>query len=142
MEVIGTVFTKKNQTGDFDWMIKSGNYGDALFLFNDDEKRHKWKKAGQGNAVIRKYNKHSIEIPRSAGIITGTDGAGYESLDWKTKAVIDICFAEVREIIQKYGYKKVYYSAKTPNGLLGTSIFVVGQDVLEYVTDQIHLLAI
>lgn len=142
MEIIGTVFTKKNTFGDFDWMIKSGQYEDALFLFNDDEKRHQWKKAGQGNAVIRKYNKYALAIPRSAGIITGTDGSGYEKLDSKTKAVIDQCFIEVKEIIQKYGYKKVYYSAKTPNGLLGTSIFVVGQDLLEYITNQIHSLGL
>lgn len=140
IEVIGTVFTKKNTIGDFEWMIKSGNYEDALFLFNDDEKRHLWKKAGQGNAVIRKYNKYALDIPRSAGIITGTDGGGYERLDSKTKAVIDQCFVEVREILKKYGYTKVYYSAKTPNGLLGTSIFVVGEDVLEYITSQIHSL--
>jgi hypothetical protein len=38
-EVIGTVFSKKGQIGDFEWHIKSGLYEDSLFLFNDDEKR-------------------------------------------------------------------------------------------------------
>lgn len=139
MEVIGTVYTRKNQVGDFDWHIKSGLYEDSLFLFNDDELRHKWKKAGMGNAVIRKYNKYAVAKPRSCGIITGKE-VGYAKLTDEVKAIIDGCMEEVREIIREYGYKKVYYSAQTPNGLLGTSIFKVGDDVIAYITSQIKAL--
>lgn len=139
MQHIGTVYTKRGQEGDFDWQIRSGQYEDALFLFNDDEKRHHWKKAGTGNAVIRKYNKHAVEKPRSHGIVTGNQ-VGYTSLTDEAKKKIDECIAEAKEIIETYGYKRVYYSASTPNGLLGTSIFQVGMDVREYITKQIQTL--
>lgn len=138
--VIGTVFFKKGQEGDFEWQIKSGEYEDALFLFNDDEKRHHWKKAGTGNAVIRKYNSHAVNKPRSHGIVTGRD-SGYKSLTPDAKIAIDKCIIEAREIIKKFGYTRVYYSAGRPNGLLGTSIFQIGDDVREYITQQIHRLS-
>ena len=138
--VIGTVYNKKGQEGDFDWHIKSDKYDDALFLFNDDEKRRKWKRAGAGNAVIRKYNKYAQpDKPRSHGIVTGNED-GYTELTDKAKKAIDESISEAREIIKKYNYKKVYYSAKTPNGMIGTSIFKVGDDVISYITDQIRKL--
>jgi len=139
IKTIGTVYKKKNQEGDFEWHIKSGLYEDSLFLFNDDEKRNKWKKAGMGNAVIRKYNKYALKKPRSCGIITGKD-VGYSELTDEVKKIIDRCFDEVKDIIRTYGYKRVYYSAQTPNGLLGTSIFKVGDDVISYITSQIKAL--
>jgi len=140
VEVIGTVYKKQGQEGDFEWHIKSGMYEDSLFLFNDDEKRHKWKKAGRGNAVIRKYNKHALDKPRSHGIVTGKE-KGYECLSDEVKKAIDDCFIETKEIISKYSYKRIYYSAQTPNGLLGTSIFHVGDDVILYITKKIKELA-
>lgn len=139
IQVIGTVYTKKGQEGDFDWHIRSGKYPDALFLFNDDEQRHHWKKAGAGNAVIRKYNQHALAIPRSHGIVTG-NRVGYSSLTDEAREAIDRCLEEVRELIQQYGYTQVYYSAIEPNGLLGTGIFDVGMDVREYITQQIWAL--
>lgn len=139
VQIIGTVFGGKGKFGDFDWQIQSGQYEDSLFLFNDDEKRNKWKKAGRGNAVIRKYNKYGLAKPRSCGIITGND-VGYTDLTAENKAIIDRCFEEVKEILQIHGYKKVYYSAQTENGRLGTSIFIVGDDVIEYITTQIKSL--
>ena len=69
------------------------------------------------------------------------DGSGYTHLTEDVKKVIDRCITEIKEIIQKHGYKKIYYSAKTPNGLLGTSIFKVGDDVIDYITSQIKLLS-
>lgn len=139
IEVIGSVYKKNGQEGDFDWHIKSGLYEDSLFLFNDDEKRNKWKKAGRGNAVIRKYNKYALEKPRSCGIVTGKE-VGYDQLTDEVKKKIDRCFEEIKEIIHKYNYKKVYYSAETSNGLLGTSIFQVGDKVVSYITERIKAL--
>ena len=135
MEHIGTVYSKKGQVGDFDWQIRSGQYEDALFLFNDDVKRHGWKKAGTGNAIIRKYNKHALSKPRSHGIIIGNE-KGFESLTDEVKVIIDKCFEEVKQIIREHRYKTIYYSASTPNGMLGTSIFQVGEDVCSYITQQ------
>jgi len=136
MQHIGTVYSKKGQVGDFDWQIRSGLYEDALFLFNDDVKRHGWKKAGTGNAIIRKYNKHALSKPRSHGIITGNE-KGFESLTEEAKRIIDKCFEEAKWIIQEHNYTTIYYSASTPNGLLGTSIFQIGEDVRTYITEQI-----
>ena len=136
--VIGTVFGGRHKVGDFDFMIKSGNYDDCLFLFNDDVKRNKWKKAGKGNAIIRKYNKYANpQTPRSVGIVTGHT-KGFASLTDEVRSLIDTNLKEVVKTIQSMQYRKVYYSAKTPNGLLGTGIFKVGKDVLEYITRQIH----
>lgn len=148
VEVIGTVYKGKNKEGDFDWHIRSGLYEDSLFIYNDDEKRRKWKKAGMGNAVIRKYNKYALDLddkndkPRSAGIVTGKGDSVYPKLTEDVKNIIDDCVKDIEEIVKKYGYKKVYYSASTPNGLLGTSIFQVGDDVLEYITKKLRDLKI
>ena len=141
VKVFGSVFKKKGIEGDFDWQIKSPSYDDSLFLFNDDEERNKWKKAGQGNAIIRKYNKYAIPSrPRSVGIVTGKNEQGYTNLTPEVKNAIDKTIDEAKEIINKYSYKRVYYSATTPNGILGTSIFKVGDKVLNYITEQIKSL--
>lgn len=138
MKVIGTVFTKRNCIGDFDWMIKSGKYENALFIFNEDEARQKWKKAGGGNAVIRKYNKYAVSKPRSVGILTGTKFAGYPELNDSVKLANDKCIEDIKETVEKYNYDTLYYSAETPDRLLGTGIFTVHPDVLEYITNKLH----
>ena len=136
--VIGTVFGGRHKVGDFDWMIKSGNYDDSLFIFNDDVKRNKWKTGGKGNSIIRKYNKYANpRNPKSVGIVTGRK-KGFTSLTDEVRSRIDKNLKEVVKTIQSMQYRKVYYSAKTPKGLLGTGIFKVGKDVLEYITHQIH----
>ena len=137
MNVIGTVFTKRGVEGDFDWMIRSGQYENALFLFNEDESRQHWVKAGQGNAVIRKYNPYAVNRPRSVGILTGNHLGGYTEFSAEIKDKIDACFHVVREVCGRHGYTTLYYSATEPNGLLGTSIFQVHPEVLEYITQKI-----
>lgn len=140
IQVIGTVYKKKDQEGDFEWHITSGKYEDSLFLFNEDEKRCKWKRAGAGSAVIRKYNKYAIpDRPRSCGIITGKE-EGYSILNDNAKKMIDASIEEAREIIKKCGYKKIYYSSSTPNGMIGTSLFKVGDEVIAYITEKIKSL--
>ena len=59
---------------------------------------------------------------------------------YSRKKAIDKTIEEAKEIITKHSYKRVYYSATTPNGILGTSIFKVGDDVLKYITQQIKSL--
>lgn len=141
LEIIGTVFTNKGVEGDFEWQIKSGLYEDSLFIFNDDEKRRRWNISGRGNAIIRKYNRYSLPSrPRSAGIYTGDGKSGYDELTPRVKDLIDECIEEIRNIIKTHKYTKIYYSAKTPNGLLGTAIFNVHPDVIEYITNEIKKL--
>jgi hypothetical protein len=141
LSVIGTVFKKRGVEGDFDWMIRSGKYNDSLFIYNDDEMRQHWKKAGTGNAVIRKYNRYALERPFSAGIVTGSGSSGYSVLNDEVRQRIDGCFSVIRELCERHAYKKIYYSASVPNGTLGTSIFVVVPDVLKYITNKLHALA-
>ena len=120
-------------------MINSGNYEDSLFIFNDDETNHNTNKRGKGNAIIRTYNKYGIGKPNSAGI--NTDGhTGYTKLDESTKTSIDKCLDEIKELIVKYKYKNVYYSADKDGYTLGTSIFKVNKDVIDYITSEIHKL--
>ena len=138
LEVIGSVFTKKGIEGDFEWQIQSGKYDECLFIFNEDESRIKWKKAGAGNAVIRKYNKYAVARPRAVGMLTGNKHGGYTEFTPEIKEKIDSCIEEIKYIFANYGYTTLYYSAKTPNGLLGTSIFQVHPDVLQYITKELH----
>lgn len=140
MEIIGTVFKKRGQEGDFDWMIRSGKYEHALFIYNDDEMRQQWKKAGSGNAIIRKYNRFALDRPRSAGIVTGRGSNGYIELNAPIQQHIDSCIEVICELCMLHGYTTIYYSASTPNGCIGTSLFVVHLDVLHYITHKLHSL--
>lgn len=141
LEIIGTQFNGRGKYGDFDWMIKQSKYNDSLFIFNDDEERHKKCIEGRGNAIIRKYNRHSIYFPpRSAGIPTGTmKRGGYNSLTSRVKFEIDQSLNEIKELIEKHNYKRIFYSS-TKNGRLGTNIFKVGDDVIDYITSEIKKL--
>jgi hypothetical protein len=128
----------KDGQGDFAKMIKMPEYQDALFLFNDDETRRHTSSVGRGNAVIREYNslgKHKSR-PRSAGIVTGTHSKGYASLTPKVKQIIHSTIEDARQIIQEQGYRRVFYSADK-DGKLGTGIFKVGRDVIDYITSLI-----
>lgn len=142
MQVIGTIFTKPGQFGDFNWMIGNKDYDDSLFIFNDNEEHHETCRQGAGNAIIRKFNKYSnLDVPRSIGIPTGTlNIGGYTTFDLETRNKIDNYFKELEELVEKYKYTRIYYSAES-NGLVGTSIFKVNHKVLEYITWKIHLLS-
>lgn len=138
LEIIETQFIGRCKYGDFDWMIKQTEYSNALFIFNDDEERHGKSVEGKGNAVIRKYNKHSVfNPPKSAGIPTGTmKRGGYKNLTSRSKFEIDQSIKEIKELIKKHNYKKIFYSA-SKDCKLGTSIFKVGDDVIDYITFEI-----
>ena len=139
MEIIANIYTGSKQVGDFYWMIKKDEYKDVLFIFNDNEEHHDTNRRGGGNAVIRKYNKfnNKLDRPRSAGIPTGTlEYGGYQKLNEHVKKQVELSINEIKEIIQIYGYKKIYYSAKK-DGVLGTGLFSVNRDVLVYITEKI-----
>jgi len=139
MQVIPNVYKGFNKEGDFDWMLDQEEYSDILFIFNDNEEYHDTNCRGAGNAVIRKYNKYNtkIPVPRSAGIPTGTlEDGGYQELNDHVKEQVDSAIEEIKEIIKKYSYTKVCYSAEK-DGILGTGIFSVNRDVLIYITDKI-----
>lgn len=143
IDIYATIFTKRNQFGDFQYMIGDSRYDDGLFIFNDNEEHHETDRRGAGNAVIRPYNVYSeAYIPRSAGIPTGTmKHGGYTEFNEEIKKTIDDAFEEIIGIIQNHKYKKIYYSAEK-NGLLGTNIFYVHPKVLKYITWKIQKLSI
>jgi hypothetical protein len=139
MKIIPSVFSKPDRDGDFTYMMKKEEYNNSLFIFNDDinsvTKCHK----GGGNACIRPYNKHNpnINIPRSAGIPTGSlQHGGFASLTEHVKKSIDKSIEEIKELVEIFKYDSIVYSAKK-SGILGTGIFKVGKDVLQYITDEI-----
>ena len=144
IQIIGTVFNGVDKYGDFHYMIESGDYNDSLFIYNDNEESYYNNscKAGAGNALIRRYNQYNkkyLENPLSVGIPTGTlkDG-GYECLNKENKEIINNCIENIKNIIEKYEKKRLFYSAKNSSGILGTGLFNVSDDVLEFITDKIY----
>jgi hypothetical protein len=140
MQIIPSVFTGLNKEGDFNFMIKSGNYERTLFLFNDNTEEHFTNRKGGGNAIIRPFNRYSNGKIYSAGIITGNrfNGGGFKTLNHDAKFHIDSCFLEIENLLRTGNYDNIYYSAEL-DGLIGTSIFVVSRDVREYITTKIWL---
>ena len=144
IEIKGIQFEKEGLYGDFNWMINQSEYSNSLFIYNDDSESqlNKSYKKGKGNAIIRQYNQYvpGIDIPRSAGIPTGSrKNGGYTELNEEVKEKIDLSINNIKELILKYNYKVIYYSADK-NGKLGTGIFKVNKEVIEYITNEILLL--
>lgn len=144
IQIYGTQYTKKNMFGDFNMMCEQKEYEDSLFIFNDNEEYHNTNGYGIGNAIIRKYNKHNktLSKPKSAGICTGTlKYKGYKELSEYNKNIIDNNINEIKKLIEKYEYKNIYYSVGK-NNKIGTSLFKVGEDVIDYIDEQICKLSI
>ena len=142
IQIYGTHYTKKNTFGDFKWMCEQKEFEDSLFIFNDNEEYHNTNGYGIGNAIIRKYNKHNTTLskPKSAGICTGTlKNKGYEELSEYNKHIIDNNIDEIKQLIEKY--KDIYYSVGK-NNKIGTSLFEVCEDVIDYIDEQICKLSI
>lgn len=144
MKVIGSIFGGGGKDGDFAWMITQDYYRDALFVFNDNEAQYKAHREqatklggsgcapGGGNAVIRPYQCQTP--PRAAGIPTGPN---YDSLAPCVKEIIDEAIATIKRIALKERYNRIIYSAANATGDLGTSIFHVGDNVKEYIVNQL-----
>ncbi len=142
MKVTGTIFVNRNEIGDFMWMKDQKEYSNSLFIFNDNTEYHDTNRKGAGNAIMRKYNKYNedLEKPISAGIPTGTlEDGGFDELTQEIKKIIDDSFEEIKELIKKYKYEEVIYSSDK-DGNLGTSIFEVNKDVINYITFLIRSL--
>ena len=143
IQIIGIKFIKSHQYGDFKWMRLQNEYESSLYIFNDNEEYHETSKTGQGNAVMRRFNNYSeLKVPQSAGIPTGTlKYGGYQELDTHSKKQIDDSIDEIIELISTYHYKRIFYSAEL-DGRLGTSIFDVNLNVLNYITHKIFSLTV
>ena len=138
-EVIPMIYSGKNKRGDFAWMITQPEYKDYLFIFNDNVESRNSYKSGYGNACIRNYSKNNprIKKPRSAGIPTGSfKDRGFKSLSDTAKKHIDDAIDEIKQICSEISYKGLIYSAE-PDGTLGSGLFKVSKDVLDYITEEI-----
>ncbi len=139
----GIIFTKPKDFGDFDWMCKQPEYSNALFIFNDNEEHHNSNKRGMGNAIVRPYNKFNKQLtkPKSAGIPTGTMAeGGYQKLTPNVTKVVSESINEIKELLTLYEYDSIYYSVGS-NGKLGTGLFNVNSNVIDYIDQQIKALA-
>lgn len=132
--------------GDFEWMIENPEYNNSLFIFNDNVLDHKTSRRGAGNAVIRPYNiygKYS-SYPRSAGIPTGHSRwqGGYKCLTDEARDEITDAVKDIEEITEEHDYGRLFFSSQPKMGtekqMLATSIFKIGEDVREFITDLIY----
>lgn len=143
VEVIGLKFTKRNIYGDFSWMINSEEYNDSLFIYNDNIEsfyNKTFKRAGLGNAVIRPYR--FTNPVRAMPIPTGSlSSGGFGELTEGNKRIIDNSISDIRNLILKGGYTKIYFSMGD-DGLIGMSIFKIDPNVRKYITDQLYSLTI
>lgn len=148
VDVVASVYSGAGSEGDFVWMIQQPEYEDALFIFNDNEAQflaHQQDPnnpsgcaAGGGNAAIRPMQ--CASPPRAAGIPTGVNGAGYASLTDNARTHIDTAMTAIATLLRSGRYRRLIYSSDGAGGL-GTGIFVVGDDVKQYIVDGIQRLA-
>lgn len=134
IDIIGVKYDSKSM--DFRSFIDEVDR--TLFIFNDNWTDHYSKKQGGGNACVRPYNPQSgLKIPKSFGIPTGHSTNGYRSLA-EGQQMIDIALTELSDLIKTGNYDRIVYSIDNyDNPLIGRGIFVIGEDVKEYITQEI-----
>ena len=162
IEIIGSSYNINDRSNtDFTLMIKQEQYANTLFIFNDNVESHNTSSGGDGNAAIRIYNKHRTDggKPQSAGISTGfldsyrgflslkeqinkivsMQNGGKKQLKGTAQEIIDSDIQEIRDLIKTHGYDKIIWSKDETTGKLGAALFkdTLGQDVIEYITQQI-----
>ena len=151
VNIVGTKFTKPNWFGDFKHMIIeniSQNNHESLYIYNDNEEcqNNKSYGGGKGNAIIRKFNCYNPDYknkPYSIGVPTGTlKSGGYTELNDNSKKYIDYIIQEIKKLLNLHKYKYVYYSIDDISGNIGTYIFEVNDDVIKYITREIHKISL
>jgi hypothetical protein len=139
MKLLPVKFIRKGEYGDFEFMRDLPGFEKTLFLFNENVESYNMKSVfrGGGNACIRPWAHEPI--PRSFGIPTGSMAiGGFETLTDDLKDYLSSVFLDLKKVIQDNDYDTVCYSIDTPGSdTLGTSIFKVDPDVLEYITQGI-----
>ena len=140
LEVVGVKFYAAGVPGDFQWEIQNGKHPQALYIFNDNAADHGTGVAGGGNAVIRPYSSGPGAL--AAGISTGetTASGGYKQLDERARRQIDSDFEELVAKLQTGRFSQVRYSSEGQGGRLGTGIFRVAPEVIDYITAKLKSL--
>ena len=134
-------FRELGTYGDFLWEIKKNPFSRELYVFNDNNRDHLGVMQGAGSATIRPFNTHNLKgLARSAGICTGRRPGpkqGYQVMNDAVRQIIDRDVFEIKELLSTGKYDTVVYSTGKDSDLIGTGIFKVGAEVLEYITKQI-----
>lgn len=139
MLVTPTFFEELGRHGDFAWMRTQPDHASTLFIFNDNEEQFNAYlngkasgfTAGAGNAIARPWR--LLSPPQSAGIPTGKNGKGYESLDTQTKLKIDQSLQVISDLIATDNYSQLVFSADSTLTTLGRATFAVSTEVCEYI---------
>ena len=152
IKIYGSIFGNPTNTSYTTYLTK---YPNALLIINDNYIDSKTDADGGGNARghIRNYNiysykKYKLDKPRIAGITTGrSSGKSYQSdttLNSKLKEfknitpkeIIDEEIKLIKYIIMVWGYTEIIYSSDI-DGNIGTSVFIVPEDIKEYIKEQL-----
>jgi hypothetical protein len=138
--LVPSIYSRRNTKGDFSWMAKQPEYGDAIFVFNDNEKAFNSHSCefGKGNASVRPFQCKTP--PRATGICTGRRfgpyRGGYTELNDNAKYYIDRGISKLQKLLETGNYNRVFYSS-TKSGGLGTGIFCVNDDVKIYIVAEL-----
>ena len=138
--------------GDYYWQLqdaqqKDPKYGRSLHIYNENMSQQNDKTSntpGGGNACARPFR----QCGRSIGIPTGHYG-GFSGLDehchgngydCTAKEGIDLAIEEIiSHVLNNPGrFERIYYCSEGKNNpLIGTGIFNVEANTLNYITDKI-----
>jgi hypothetical protein len=137
----GIVYKNKDEYGDFNWMIKTGNYKNTLFIFDDNLYEHKTNIEGFGLSKIRKYNEFGkYGKINSAGIILGiVFNNGFTKLNDNNKSMIDGSIKDIKCIIMENNYNEIYFSSDEKGNIV-SSYCNLSKDIIKYVSEQLFLL--
>ena len=140
----GIIYKNKEEYGDFNWMIETGDYKNTLFIFDDNVDEYNKniediKDNGLSN--IRKYNEFGTYAKiSSAGIIMGSSfNNGFSVFDNNVKNIIDRSITDIKRTIIENNYNEIYFSSDE-NGDIKPSYYNVSKDIIKYVSEQIFLL--
>lgn len=136
INIIGSKYS--NYYTSFEYLMNCKELNKALFIFNDNANEHKSCKKGEGNAIMRIYNKYSsYNPPRSAGICTGDYRSGYTCLS-QCKNEIDSNILEIKDLLLTRQYDTIVYSIDTyGNAIIGSGLFTISDDVKQYITNEL-----
>ena len=137
-------YEDKDRIGDFQWEIKeeikTKPEDKTLWIFNDNEEERETSTKGEGNAIIRPYNKYSkYNPPHSAGVTTGKKNTlGYKDLHENSKKIIDEDLNIIKDLLATGNYKIVKYSGDK-YGKLSNKIFTeLSEKVKKYIVDGLN----
>lgn len=163
IRIVPVKFGKLGEEGDFYWMIldvinngRRSKYYGWFFIINDNIEKHKTSTPQGGNSIARQFNSYQSDKLKpvfSAGIPTGTNLPndveqlktmynGFKILSPNIKKIINDSFDEVSALLMTGNYHTICYSCNPDFPLLiGTGIFQIAPEVIEYISKRIHLLS-